>query len=51
MGHETARSVHQGWLDSPGHRQNIERPGWTRAAVGLITCATGYKYWTQLFAR
>jgi uncharacterized protein YkwD len=51
MGYDTAQEVHQGWLGSPGHRQNIERAGWTRAAVGLVSCSNGYKFWTQMFAR
>jgi len=50
MGYSTASEVHQGWLASPGHKQNMERATWTRAAVGLVNCG-GVGYWTQLFAR
>jgi uncharacterized protein YkwD len=31
----TARSMVQAWLDSPGHRANLLRPGWTRIGIGL----------------
>jgi uncharacterized protein YkwD len=52
LGYQSAQSVHQGWLESQGHRQNIERPTWTRAAVGLVVCPQSQTtYWTQLFTR
>ena len=31
----SARSMVQSWLDSPGHRANLLRPGWTRIGIGL----------------
>ena len=31
----SARSMVQSWLDSPGHRANLLRPGWTRVGIGL----------------
>jgi uncharacterized membrane protein required for colicin V production len=32
----TARTVHQGLVDSPGHRANIVGPGFTRLGVGVV---------------
>jgi len=31
----SAQSMVRSWLDSPGHRANLLRPGWTRIGVGL----------------
>ena len=31
----SARSMVRSWLDSPGHRANLLRPGWTRIGIGL----------------
>jgi uncharacterized protein YkwD len=43
-GDETPESVVRGWLDSPGHRENIESPDYT--AIGL---GESNRYWTQTF--
>ncbi|MCE3553030.1 CAP domain-containing protein [Pseudonocardia sp. RS11V-5] len=48
MGQRTAQAVVQAWLDSPGHRRNIEDCSLTTIGVGLST--DGY-YWTQDFGR
>ena len=32
----TARHVVRGWMDSPGHRANLLRPGWTRIGLGAL---------------
>jgi uncharacterized protein YkwD len=48
MGQRTAQAVLQAWLDSPGHRRNIEDCALTTIGVGLAT--DGY-YWTQDFGR
>jgi uncharacterized protein YkwD len=37
-----------GWLDSPGHHENIVGD-WTHAGVGIATDGEQY-YFTQLFA-
>jgi uncharacterized protein YkwD len=50
MGYATPEAVHQGWVESPGHQRNMVTPDWTRAAIGLASCA-GTLYWTQLFTR
>jgi uncharacterized protein YkwD len=30
----SARSIVRMWMDSPGHRANLLRPGWTRVGIG-----------------
>ncbi len=47
-GYATAQSVVQGWLDSPGHKANIENAGFTSTGVGAAS-AGGRVYWTQSF--
>jgi uncharacterized protein YkwD len=47
-GYPTAQSVVSGWIASPGHRANIENPGFT--AIGVGAGAKGGRiYWTQSF--
>jgi uncharacterized protein YkwD len=36
------------WLDSPGHRKNIENPAFTGLAIGIYD-VDGYRYWVQIF--
>ena len=43
-GYPTAEAVLQGWLDSPGHRANIENCSLTEHGVGLHETR-----WTHLF--
>ncbi|MFC5948974.1 CAP domain-containing protein [Pseudonocardia lutea] len=47
-GQRTPKSVVEAWLDSPGHRRNIEDCSLTTIGVGLAT--DGY-FWTQDFGR
>jgi len=44
FGFSNADAVLQGWLDSPGHRANIENCGLTGHGVGQFET-----YWTHLF--
>lgn len=46
MGYPDEESVIKGWLDSPGHCQNIMGENFTEMAV-----ASSGSYWTQLLAR
>ncbi|EGL81657.1 SCP-like extracellular [Caldalkalibacillus thermarum TA2.A1] len=41
-----APDVHHGWLNSPGHRQNIVEPAFTHLGVGVVD-----KYYTQNFVK
>jgi uncharacterized protein YkwD len=43
-GYGTAASVLEGWLNSAGHRANLENCGLTQAGVGLLETR-----WTHLF--
>ena len=46
-GHRTAEQVVEGWMNSPGHRDNILMDEVTAIGVGVVECETG-PYWTQL---
>lgn len=48
-GYETPKAVVDGWLASPGHRENIMRPDFTELAVGVATDSFGTIYWSQFF--
>ena len=49
-GYETAASVVNGWMNSPGHRANMLDPGFTHMGVGYLQKNTGYRhFWVQMF--
>ncbi len=48
-GYATADAVMQGWLNSAGHRANIERASFRAIGVGAAASSTGRLYWTQEF--
>jgi uncharacterized protein YkwD len=50
-GYPTAQAVVTGWLNSPGHRANIEGASYTQTGVGVASGADGSLYWTQSFGR
>lgn len=43
--------AHRGLMDSPGHRENILRPEFTRIGVGVIAAGAYGRMFTQLFIR
>lgn len=45
---DVASALHSIWMDSPGHRANILRPGFNLLGVGVVRKGNGY-YATQLF--
>ena len=45
-GYATPQDVVKGWMNSPGHRQNILNPKFTHIGVGYVPEG---KYWTQMF--
>ena len=49
VGFRDAQRVMQGWLGSPGHRANIQRPGWKRIGVAAAETRDGTVYWVQAF--
>ncbi|WP_186578588.1 CAP domain-containing protein [Aquibacillus kalidii] len=48
LGQQTPQEVMDGWMNSPGHRENIMDPDVTHIGVGYTI--DGY-YWTQLFIK
>ncbi len=48
-GYATADAVMQGWLNSPGHRANIENASFRAIGVGAASSSAGRLYWTQEF--
>jgi uncharacterized protein YkwD len=49
MGQDTAQSVVEGWMNSPGHRDNILNPSYTLTGLAAVTGGDG-PYWTQVFS-
>ena len=49
-GFSNAAEVQEGWMNSPGHRENILED-FTHAGVGIFVDGQGLIYWTQMFAR
>jgi uncharacterized protein YkwD/stress response protein SCP2 len=48
-GQRSAAEVVQGWMNSPGHRANILKAGFTHIGVGFAGGGRAGTYWTQLF--
>ncbi|MEX2105193.1 MAG: CAP domain-containing protein, partial [Bacilli bacterium] len=44
MGYRTSISVHEGWMNSKGHRDNVLKPEYTTLGVGALS-----EYFTQNF--
>lgn len=51
MGLRTPAQVMAGWMDSPGHRANIQNCSHRAIGVGLAYDERGRPYWTQVFGR
>ncbi|MFN4294468.1 MAG: CAP domain-containing protein, partial [Thermoflexales bacterium] len=50
-GYVTPADVMQGWLDSTGHRANIEDHLFWEIGVGYCSGGSWWRYWTQNFGR
>jgi len=52
-GYPSAQSAYDAWMNSPGHKANIERDGWLRTGVGYQYDGNStYRwYWTQNFTK
>jgi uncharacterized protein YkwD len=48
-GYGDAAAVMSGWMNSPGHRQNILNPNYQEIGIGYAQGADGRPYWTQDF--
>ncbi|MCL2447213.1 MAG: CAP domain-containing protein [Oscillospiraceae bacterium] len=49
-GHGSPAHVVQGWMNSPGHRNNIMHPHFTHMGVGVHRGVNGRMHWAQLFS-
>ncbi|WP_204113009.1 CAP domain-containing protein [Shimia biformata] len=49
-GHQSAESVNNGWVTSPGHRKNMLNRKAKQAAVGVRQASDGRLYWTMVLA-
>lgn len=47
---EVLRQIHEGWMNSAGHRKNILNPGLTSFGFGIAVNATGGLYAVQNFS-
>lgn len=43
-----AAAVHA-WIQSPGHKANLERPSYTASGMGVVQSTDGAYYFTQMF--
>ncbi len=50
-GYSTPADVMNAWLNSPGHKANIENPSYTSSGIGVAANAQGVYYWTQDFGQ
>lgn len=46
---DAASHVVQMWLDSDGHRKNIEKAAYTHTGLAMVESAEGRYYFTQIF--
>jgi uncharacterized protein YkwD len=49
FGYATPAAVMEGWMNSPGHRQNILNCGYRVIGIGVAAADNGRLYWTQMF--
>ena len=48
-GYQTPQDVMNAWLNSPGHKANIENASFRAIGVGAVQSSSGAWYWTQDF--
>jgi uncharacterized protein YkwD len=48
-GYQTPQAVMDAWLNSPGHRANIESPSYAAIGIGAVRASNGLWFWTQDF--
>jgi uncharacterized protein YkwD len=48
-GYSTPSAVMTAWLNSPGHKANIENPSFRTIGIGAASNSAGTVYWTQDF--
>lgn len=50
-GYSTPQAVVTGWMNSPGHRQNILNSNYNQIGIGYAAGGSYGHYWTQMFIR
>jgi uncharacterized protein YkwD len=50
-GYQSAQSVMNGWMNSPGHRANILSANFTEIGVSVMVGTDGIPYYTQVFGK
>lgn len=50
-GYTNAESLVNAWLNSEGHKQNIENPDFTDFGISTLQNETGEKYFTNIFVK
>lgn len=50
-GYTTPQAVVTGWMNSPGHRQNILNANYNQIGIGYAAGGSYGHYWTQMFIR
>ena len=50
-GYATAAQAISGWMDSPGHRENILNTSFTELGTGYAVDTSGRTYYVQVFGR
>lgn len=48
-GQKTPKAAYQSWMNSSGHRANIEQSRYTHTGFGFAQDKSGTYYWTQIF--
>ena len=48
-GYPTASAVMTGWINSPGHRENLDRASFRAIGIGVAAGANGRLNWVQVF--
>lgn len=48
-GYNSPQSVMNAWINSPGHRANIENPSYRVVGIGAASNSSGLLFWTQDF--
>lgn len=48
-GQKTVEAAFQSWMNSSGHKANLEQPRSTHTGFGFARSSSGVWYWTQIF--
>ena len=48
-GYNSAESVHQGWMNSESHKQNLLHAKYREIGIGVAVAPNGTRYWAQEF--